>query len=221
MWPLLGIAVIVVGFLLRVHPMLVVLAGALTSGFAAHLNGLTMLTAIGNGFSQTRNLSLVLVLPIVVIALLERHGLREGAQRFIASIPGANVARLLIAYLGLRELTAALGIAGLGGQATMVRPLLAPMAEAAAERDGALSDEERARLRAHCAAADNVGLFFGEDIFVAFGAVALMHEVMKSLGYDIAPLRIALWALPTAIFAFLIHSARIALYARHLRRLQR
>ncbi len=214
--PLIGIGVLIGGFLLRLNPMLVVLAGTLATGIAAHFDAGHLLAAIGSGFVETRNLSLVLVLPLAVVALLERHGLREAAQRIIAAIPGASVARLLVTYLGVREVTAALGLSALFGQAVTVRPWFAPMAQAAAERDRAPSEEEKQRLRAQCAAADNVGLFFGEDIFVAFGAVALMHEVLKSLGYDIAPMRIALWAIPTALCAFVIHAVRVIRFARRL-----
>jgi hypothetical protein len=52
------------------------------------------------------------------------------------------------------------------------------MAEGAAEKNGALPGEVRYRLRAMSAATDNVGLFFGEDIFVAFGAIIFMHNFM-------------------------------------------
>lgn len=61
----------------------------------------------------------------------------------------------------------------------MVRPLLAPMAEGAAEKNhGEIPGAVRYRLRAMSAATDNVGLFFGEDIFVAFGAIIFMHNFM-------------------------------------------
>lgn len=76
----------------------------------------------------------------------------------------------------------------------MVRPLLAPMAEGAAEKTyGALPGAVRYRLRAMSAATDNVGLF-GEDIFVAFGAIIFMHNFMlESGGIQTEPLHIALW----------------------------
>jgi hypothetical protein len=68
------------------------------------------------------------------------------------------------------------GLTSLGGHPQMVRPLLAPMAEGAAEtRYGKLPERLRHKLRAYAAATDNVGLFFGEDIFVAFGAIVLMR----------------------------------------------
>ena len=48
--------------------------------------------------------------------------------------------------------------------------VVAPMAEAATEtRYGKLPEPLRYRIRAMSAATDNVGLFFGEDIFVATG----------------------------------------------------
>ena len=60
------------------------------------------------------------------------------------------------------HLTAALGLISLGGHAQMVRPLVAPMAEGAAENQfGPLPRKTRFRIRAHSAAADNIAVFFG------------------------------------------------------------
>lgn len=94
----------------------------------------------------------------------------------------------------------------------MVRPLLAPMVEGATEnRHHDLPDDIRYRLRAMSAATDNVGLFFGEDIFVAFGAIIFMHNFMlESGGIQTEPLHIAMWGIPTAICAFLIHAFRLS-----------
>lgn len=161
-----------------------------------------------------------MLLPLAVIGLLERHGLKQRAQTWIAQIKTATAGRLLIIYLFVREITAALGLTSLGGHPQMVRPLLAPMAEGASEsRYGELSPEIRHRLRAMSAATDNVGLFFGEDIFVAFGAIIFMHNFMQeSAGIQTEPLHIALWGIPTAIAAFLIHSARLIRLDRQLAR---
>jgi len=219
LWPLIGVAVIIAGFVLRFNPMLVVAAAAVVTGFAAHFPWLHMLSAIGTGFVKTRNLPLILLLPLAVIGLLERHGLREHAQAWIAKIHSATVGRLLIVYLLLRELTAAVGLTGLGGHPQMVRPLLAPMAEGAAvTRYGKISDAVRYKLRAFAAATDNVGLFFGEDIFVAFGAIVLMTTFLHEAGIDVAPLRVAMFGIPTAICAFVIHSWRLLRLDRALDR---
>ena len=91
------------------------------------------------------------------------------------------------------------------------RQLLAPMAEGAAEnRYGELPADVRHRLRAMSAATDNIGLFFGEDIFVAFGAIIFMHNFMlESAGIQTEPLHIAVWGIPTAVAAFIIHAVRL------------
>ncbi|UGA38311.1 DUF969 domain-containing protein [Chromobacterium haemolyticum] len=60
-------------------------------------------------------------------------------------------------------------------------------------------------------ACDNIAVFFGEDIFIAFGAVLLMDAFLKENGIaNIEPLHIGLWAIPTAVSALIIHMARLA-----------
>jgi uncharacterized membrane protein len=107
LWPLIGVAVIIVGFVLRFNPMLIVAAAAIVTALAAHFPPEKILAAIGTGFIKTRNIPVILLLPLAVIGLLERHGLRERAQTWIAGIRAATAGRLLIVYLLVRELTAA------------------------------------------------------------------------------------------------------------------
>ncbi|WP_426152787.1 DUF969 domain-containing protein [Pseudomonas sp. DC3000-4b1] len=210
LWPLLGVAVIVLGFILRFNPMLVVAAAAVVTGLAAQLPLESLLASIGTGFIKTRTLPLIILLPLAVIGLLERHGLRRHAQAWIGRFRQATAGRLLMGYLFMREVTAALGLTSLGGHPQMVRPLLAPMTEGAAvSRHGPLSPGLRQRLLAFCAATDNIGLFFGEDIFVAFGAIALMHTFLLGAGIEVDPLHIAVWGIPTALSALIIHGLRL------------
>ena len=210
LWPLIGVAVIIAGFVLRFNPMLVVITTAIVTAFAAGFPIDKILAAIGTGFIKTRNLPLIILLPLAVIGLLERHGLRQHAQSWISRIQSATAGRLLLIYLGARQLTAAIGLTSLGGHPQMVRPLLAPMVEGTAEvRYGKLPDAVRNKLRAYCAATDNVGLFFGEDLFVAFGAIVLMTTFLHEAGIDVEPMRMAMWGIPTAICAFVIHAWRL------------
>lgn len=210
LWPLLGVAVIIAGFALRAHPVLVVVAACFVTGFAAAMPVEQLLATLGTAFIKTRNLPLILLLPIAAIGLLERYGLREHAQASIARIRSATTGRLLIVYLAIREISAAFGLTSLGGHASMVRPLVSPMAEGAAEvRYPNITMDMRYRIRAMSAATDNVGLFFGEDIFVAFGAIVLMQTILHGEGIDVDPLHMALWGIPTAICAFIIHSWRL------------
>ena len=217
MWPLLGVAVIVLGFLLRLHPVLVVVAACFTTGFAAFIPVEALLASLGTAFVKTRNLPMIYLLPLAAIGLLERFGLREHAQAAVARMRSATAGRLLIVYLGVRELSAAMGLTSLGGHPNMVRPVVAPMAEGAAQlRNPELSDDQRQRVRAMAAATDNIGLFFGEDIFVAFGAIVLMQTVLRAEGIEVDPLHMALWGIPTAISAFIIHAWRLHRLDRYL-----
>jgi uncharacterized membrane protein len=81
---------------------------------------------------------------------------------------------------------------------------------------GPPTQDERERIRAMAAGTDNIGLFFGEDIFIAFGAVLLMQAFFADNGIVLEPLHIALWGIPTAICAFAIHAWRISRFERRL-----
>jgi len=212
-----GILVVVVGFVARLNPLLVVTAAALVTGLAAGLDPVTVVSAFGRAFNDNRYVSLIwIVLP--VIGLLERYGLQQRARTLIAGLRGATVGRLLVAYLLARQLTAALGLTSVAGQAQTVRPLVAPMAEAAAEQQhGELGPDARDQVRAMAAATDNVGLFFGEDIFLAIASILLIKGFLEQNGILLAPLQLSVWAIPTAILAFVIHGGRLLLFERKLR----
>jgi uncharacterized membrane protein len=205
MWVLLGIAVIVLGFTLRVNPLLVIVVSAAVTGIAAGLEPVAIVSAFGKAFNDARYISIIwIVLP--VIGLLESHGLQERAKALIGKLKGATAGRLLTAYLLFRQATAAIGLISIAGQAQTVRPLVAPMAEAAAGSDDEATREE---LKAMSAATDNVGLFFGEDIFLAIGSILLMKGLLEQSGIFLEPFELSVWAIPTAIAAFVIHGFRL------------
>ncbi|MCA1653602.1 MAG: DUF969 domain-containing protein [Sphingomicrobium sp.] len=214
-WPLLGIALVVLGFLLRFNPLLVVAVSAIVTGLLGGLDPLKVVATLGKAYNDNRNVTAIyIVLP--VIGLLERNGLQERARALIVALRGATAGRMLIAYLGLRQLFAALGLTSVAGQAQTVRPLIAPMAEAAAARDGQLDEETGDKVRAMAAATDNVGLFFGEDIFLAVSSILLIQGAMRGFGIELAPFQLSVWAIPTALAAFLIHATRLLLFDRGL-----
>lgn len=209
---LIGIVIIVAGFVLRFNPLLVIAASALATGLAAGMSPVEILSAFGKAFNDSRYVSIIwIVLP--VIALLERFGLHERARALVAKMRGATVGRLLIGYMLLRQLTAALGLVSIAGPAQTVRPLVAPMAQAAAPPEA--SEEARAMA----AATDNIGLFFGEDMFLAIGSILLMKGLLEGYGIMLEPLQLSVWAIPSAIAAFLIHGLRLIFFDRRLRRM--
>ena len=211
---LIGLPILVIGFLLRFNPLLVVVVAALATGLAGGVAALDVLAAFGKAFNDARVILLpTLVLP--VIGLLERHGLQARGRALIERARGATFARLLIGYLGVRQLTAGLGLISIAGPAQTVRPLLAPMADAAARpRDAA----ERERVIAMAAATDTVGLLFGEDMFLAIGSILLMQGLLATQGIALTPLQLSVWAIPPAIAAFVIHGFRVWRFGLGLKR---
>ena len=216
--PLAGILIVVIGFALKLNPMLVVTVSAIATGLLGGMDLAAVISLFGKAFNDNRIIAIVwIVLP--VIGLLERYGLQQRAKALITGFKNATVGRLLILYLLYRQVTAAIGLHSTAGHPQTVRPLVAPMALGAAEKQhGALDEDEAEKVKAYAAATDNVGLFFGEDIFFAIGSIVLIQQTLAAYGILLAPLELAVWAIPTAIAAFLIHGFRLLLLDRSLRR---
>ena len=141
--PLLGILVVVAGFALRMNPMLVVTAAAFTSGLLADKGLVEVIELFGKAFADNRIIAIVwIVLP--VIGMLERYGLQQRARALILGLRDATVGRLLILYLLYRQVTAAIGLHSTAGHPQTVRPLVAPMALAAAEMQHGVLEAETA-----------------------------------------------------------------------------
>jgi uncharacterized membrane protein len=208
-WPMLGIALVVIGFALRFNPLLVVAVAAIVTGLLGGMSFLKVLATLGHGFNENRYVTITyIVLP--VIGLLERYGLQQRARTLIGRMRGATTGRLLIAYLAFRQIFAAVGLKDVAGPAQTVRPLVAPMAVAAAEKQhGKLDEDSDERVKAMSAATDNVGVFFGEDIFLAIASILLIQGSLAGFGIQLTPLQLSVWAIPTAICAFLIHGTRL------------
>ncbi|MFI0976617.1 DUF969 domain-containing protein [Streptomyces sp. NPDC021093] len=216
---LLGVVVVIAGFATRRNPLLVVGVAGIATGLLGGLSPREVLASFGEGFASSRSVT-IFVITLPVIGLLERYGLQEQARRLISRFTKLTTGRFLTLYLGLRQLTSALGLTSLGGPAQTVRPLVAPMAEAAAEKKyGPLPEKWREKVRSHSSGSDTVGLFFGEDCFLAIGSILLITGfVNTTYNQHLEPLHLALWAIPTAVCAFFIHGARLLRLDRQMAR---
>src|SRR5204862_3869797 len=100
MFSLIGIVIVVIGFVLRINPLLVVTVAGLATGIASGLGPLAVVAAFGKAFITSRYVAIVwLVLP--VIGLLEHAGLKERARDVVAGVHGATTSRILLAYLAI------------------------------------------------------------------------------------------------------------------------
>jgi uncharacterized membrane protein len=215
---LIGVVIVIIGFIIRLNPLLVVTVAGLVTGLVAHQSLYSIITEFGSAFATNRYMA-VFIVTLPVVGLLERYGLRDQAEHIVSKIKAATTGRILTVYFIIREVAAAFGLTSIGGHAQMVRPLVAPMAEGAAEaKYGEVPDEVRDKIKAHSAAVDNIGVFFGEDVFVAVGAILLMQGFFEQNHIHSDPLKMALWAIPTAIAALIVHAIRLFLLDRSLDR---
>lgn len=215
---LVGIAVVGIGFALRWHPLLVVTLAAFATGLSAGFSPVDVLGLIGTYFTENRFMTLPVLLILPVVGILEKHGLQERAGWMIQRAAQASAGRVLWVYQLLREITSMLGL-NLGNHASMVRPLVAPMAEGAARvMVGELNPAQQAKVRAHAAASENWGNFFADDIIVAVGPVLLMKGVFESAGVSVSITALGWWGLPTALMALVLGAWRYRLLDRGLRK---
>jgi uncharacterized membrane protein len=200
---LLGILVVAVGFGLRVNALVVVLVAGIVTGLSAGFSLREVVALMGRFFVENRGLVLPIVLLLPIVGLLEKHGLQEHIATLMRRTRAATAGRILWIYQGLRGGLSVLGIS-LGSHAGMVRPLVVPMAEGAATARGELNEATRERVRAHGAAAENVGNFFSDDILVAVGALLLVKSFFDTAGVPVTLEQIKLWSVPTALWVLVI-----------------
>lgn len=212
---LIGVIIVIVGLLFRFNPLLVVLVAGFATGMVAGMSPMEILSAIGQAFVTNRYMSLlILVLP--VIGVLERFGLREKAEDVIRSMHTLTAGRVMFVYQIFRQVTVGLGLQ-LGGHPSFIRPIIAPMTEAAAAREGVSGTAWMDRIRGMSASAENYGNFFGQLLFPAAGGLLLIKGVLENAGYKVDLLVMAQYAIPSAIAASAIALVRFLLLDRAIR----
>ena len=200
---LIGILIIIIGFVLKLDTIAVVVGAGVVTGLVSGMSISEILSTLGDAFVANRTTCLFM-LTIPVIGLCERYGLKAKAIDLIKKANGLSTGSLLSGYTFLREATIALGVT-LGGHPQFVRPLIEPMAEGAAVvKYGELDEKDLAKIKAHSAAADNIGNFFGQNLFMANPGVLLIVSTLATAGIEADPLAIAKASIPIAIFSLLL-----------------
>ena len=199
---LIGVVVIVVGFLLKLDVIAVVVIAALTTTLIAGDSFGDFLDLIGKAFVDNRAVSLFL-LTLPMIALSERYGLKEQAITLISKLHKLTPGRFLTLYTVIRQLTGIFGIR-ISGMVQFVRPIVHPMTSAASHARGATSSEDEEKVKAESALAENVGNFFGQNGFVAASGVLLIVGTLTEAGYDVTPEKIVAASLPVIFIATIV-----------------
>lgn len=208
---LIGILIIIVGFILKLDTIAVVVSAGIATGLVAGLSFNEIMDILGKAFVNNRLMS-IFIISLPVIGLLERYGLRERAAYLIGKLKSATFGRLTSLYLVIRTLAAMFSLR-VGGHVQFIRPLILPMAQGAAEANyGEIDEEDKEAIKGLTAAVENYGNFYGQNFFVASGGVLLVVGVLKELGYNVDALSVAKAALPVALIAIVLGTVQFLYY---------
>lgn len=200
MLKLIGVLIIIIGFIRKYDTIAVVLVAGIVTGLVGGLGIIEILGIIGSSFIKTRYMSIFL-LTLPVIGILERYGLRERAAYLISRMKTATAGKVLSIYTLIRLFAAALSLR-LGGHVQFIRPLVNPMAYGATQNKfGHVGKKEEELIKGYAAASENYGNFFGQNVFIASGGVLLVVGTLQELGITVTPLEVSRAAIPVAVIA--------------------
>ena len=200
---LIGILIILVGFILKLDTLAVVLVAGLATALVSGISVGEFLAILGEAFVANRLVTLFfLTLPMIGIA--ERFGLRQQATRLIERIKGLTPGRFLSLYMFIRELAGFFSVR-VQGHTQFVRPLVEPMSQASAEAKYEEVDEEDIeKIKARSATMENAGNFFAQNTFIASSGVLLIAGTLESLGYKVPAVGIVKATIPIALIALVM-----------------
>jgi len=199
---LIGVLIILIGFVIKLDTIAVVLMAGIATGLVAGIDFVEVLNILGTAFVQTRYMTLLL-LTLSVVGILERNGLRERASICISKLKGATAGKVLSIYVTVRMLAAVLSMR-LGGHVQFIRPLIYPMAKGAIEKDGTVSEELDEDLKGITNASENYANFFGQNVFVASSGVLLIVGTLQELGVKVEAYDVAKASIPVAIITLIL-----------------
>jgi len=200
---LLGVAIVILGFALKLDSIAIILAAGLVTGLLGGMNIGAILDVFGKSFVANRSMCIFIVIMLVT-GTLERNGLKETAAKLIGKVKNATAGMVIAAYGVLRLILAAFNIS-LGGVAGFVRPVVMPMADGAVRAKGHEPTEEHLEeLKGMSAGMENVTWFFGQVLFIGGAGALLVQSTLKSLGYETDLGKLAAVEVPVAIFALVL-----------------
>ncbi|MFV0519211.1 MAG: 5-oxoproline transporter, DUF969 family subunit [Lachnospirales bacterium] len=209
---LIGIVIIVIGFIFKFDVLAVVLVAGITTGLVAGIDIVSILTILGESFVNNRLMSIFLII-LPVIAIIERYGLKERAEYLIGSIKNASAGVVLTIYMVVRSIASAFNIR-IGGHVQFVRPLILPMATAAgkAKKGEELTEAEEEEIKGLSAAVENFGNFFAQNCFPAASGVVLIQGVLATSGFDVTLQSIAFAAIPVMVITVILTIIQVMIF---------
>ena len=200
---LIGVLIVIVGFILKLDTLAVVVVAGLATGLVAGMSPMQILETLGTAFITNRTATLF-ILTLPVIGICERNGLKDKAVDFITSLRNATTGRLIAIWQIIRTLASAFSLR-IGGHPQFIRPLINPMAQAAAVvQYGKLDEKTEDDIKGMCAGSENYGNCFAQNCFMGSSGTLLIVSTLTEQGYPVDALQIAGQSVPIAVFAVIV-----------------
>jgi len=197
---LLGILIVVIGFVLKLDSILIIMIAAIVTALVAGMDPVTFLETLGSSFVANRSMC-VFVMVMVVTGTLERNGLKQAAANLMMKFKNASAGVVLAIYGVFRLAFAAFNVS-FGGVAGFVRPIVLPMASAAAKKNGKkISEKYEENLKGMASGMENIAWFFGQVLFVGTSGMILVQSTLADLGYNVELVDLMKVQIPVAIIA--------------------
>lgn len=197
---LLGILIVVIGFVLKLDSILIIMIAAIVTALVAGMDPVTFLETLGSSFVANRSMC-VFVMVMVVTGTLERNGLKQAAANLMKKFKNASACVVLAIYGVFRLVFAAFNVS-FGGVAGFVRPIVLPMASAAAKKNGKkISEKYEENLKGMASGMENIAWFFGQVLFVGTSGMILVQSTLAGLGYNVELVDLMKVQIPVAIIA--------------------
>ena len=195
---LAGIAIVVIGFALKLDSILIIILAAIVTAFTGGIDAVSFLEAFGQGFVNNRNIT-IFILVMLVTGTMERNGLREASSALIGKIKGATSGVVIAVYGIIRGIFGAFNV-GFGGVAGFIRPVLIPMAVGTVEsKESKINEKHLEEIKGMSAGMENISWFFCQVLFVGGSGALLVQSTLATLGYDAPLIRLAAVEIPVAI----------------------
>ena len=200
---LIGVLIVIVGFILKLDTLAVVVVAGLATGLVAGMSPMKILETLGTAFITNRTATLF-ILTLPVIGICERNGLKDKAVDFITSLKNATTGRLIAIWQIIRTIASAFSLR-IGGHPQFIRPLINPMAQAAAVvQYGKLDEKTEDAIKGMCAGSENYGNFFAQNCFMGSSGTLLIVSTLSEQGYPVDALQIAGQSVPVAVLSVVV-----------------
>lgn len=214
---LIGVLIVIVGFILKLDTLAVVVVAGLATGLVAGMSPMQILDTLGTAFITNRTATLF-ILTLPAIGLCERNGLKDKAVDFITSLKNATTGRLIVIWQIIRTVASAFSLR-IGGHPQFIRPLINPMAQAAAEvQYGELDEKTQDEIKGMCAGSENYGNFFAQNCFMGASGTLLIVSTLTEQGYPVDALQIAGQSVPIAVLSVVVGVIYALLFDQILKR---